>query len=129
MPLTARPPTTRLFFRKCSGEGRLDVRGHLFLRQLFNSSVEKESTEAIQQTEAPCWDISKDHRNLMISEPWPAFTSCIFLIHSLYLSSALTVSRCFTEAETQSQNPQVSKVARKILPFSRKKPYKGEASC
>ena len=35
---------------------------------------------------------------------------------------------CFTMAETQSQNPQVSTVAGKTLPFNRKKPRAGPGS-
>ena len=60
-----------------------------------------------------------------------------FLFYVFYLYSAFyntTVSRCFTEAETQSQNLQVSTVARKksfltVRNYEQDPAYKEEPSC
>ena len=51
------------------------------------------------------------------------FNSIQFNLYSAFYNKI--VSRCFTESETQSQNPQFSTVARKKLPFNRKKPRAG----
>ena len=46
-----------------------------------------------------------------------------FILYSAFYNKI--VSRCFTESDTQSRNPQVSTGGKEKLPFNRKKPWAG----